>query len=577
MAASTPTRREARIACVALALTLIAASPASAASGDFDSSFAGGGAFVTTFGEQSQGRAIARQPDGKLVVAAAAGYGSTPLLPVPTVARFGPNGSPDLSFSGDGVALAAASGEATAGAPVGVALQPDGKIVVLDIDALQTAVVRLTATGEMDPTFSGDGVAPVPSAQLFEAAIALQADGRIVIVGSTVGSPSTETFASRLNPDGTPDLTFGTAGTTVLESGAPFDKPGEVLVDVQGRILIGGIAGDGYYTMRLLPSGAADQSYSGDGVSLVAGVNFSATEFSGAALDSAGRTVVASNASDGAMGLVRFGPDGAPDPTFGEQGIARKRFSDGVDEARSVAIRPTGEIVVAGASKGDAAVAQFTSAGQPDTSFGTAGLRTRDLGGPLEEANDILLDEAGRATVVGTGGDPRRAFLGRLLFVPGSVPPAADSSLPPAAASNPLAPSPTAGLPAPASTKTPIGADRTPPRVTVDAPSSVRVASRVTVRLRCPAERCKATVSSKVRLPKVGRGKARTLRLPTSSRTIAEGRTTDVRIALPAKVRGAVRKALDAGKPVRLVVRVVVRDAAGNRTVRSSTIRLRRG
>ena len=90
------------------------------------------------------------------------------------VARYRADGSLDPTFSGDGKLTLADFGDySTANA---VAIQADGKIVV----AGGTALVRFNADGSLDPGFSDDGKV---STDLDAQAMAIQADGKIVLAG----------------------------------------------------------------------------------------------------------------------------------------------------------------------------------------------------------------------------------------------------------------------------------------------------------------------------------------------------------------------------------------------------------
>jgi uncharacterized delta-60 repeat protein len=161
------------------------------------------GAGHATFGGQStvQVRALAVQPDGKIVLV---GDLRIPQGQIPSpsfsdniaVARYNVDGTMDATFGLDGL-RGVDLGPTSHGR--GVALQPDGKIVVVgDINEtagptsnINMAVVRLNSNGSIDTTFSGDGraIADFNSSQNdFGRAVAIQpSDGRIVVAGSAGG------------------------------------------------------------------------------------------------------------------------------------------------------------------------------------------------------------------------------------------------------------------------------------------------------------------------------------------------------------------------------------------------------
>jgi uncharacterized delta-60 repeat protein len=109
------------------------------------------------------------------------------------------------------------------------------------------------------------------------------------------------------------------------------------------------------------------------------------------ALQSDGQIVVAGR-SDGDFALARYTTTGALDPTFDGDGRVTTDFSGGQDGALAVAIQPNSEIVVAGttdqAGSSDFALARYLPDGSLDASsdpleagFGVDGRVTTDFGG----------------------------------------------------------------------------------------------------------------------------------------------------------------------------------------------------
>ena len=122
----------------------------------------------------------------------------------------------------------------------GVAVQPDGKVVLVGstsaVGAGDVAVARLDAAGAPDPGFSDDGKLTLGYGAANEQglALALQQNGRIVV--NSQGGPASDFELARLAPDGSADTSFGTAGTFALDfGGAEFD--GDVAVQPDGRIV----------------------------------------------------------------------------------------------------------------------------------------------------------------------------------------------------------------------------------------------------------------------------------------------------------------------------------------------------
>jgi uncharacterized delta-60 repeat protein len=187
--------------------------------GSLDASFGSGGAAVDAAPGIEEPREAVLQADGKILVLSdvidpdAPSPGGPPRSFV--VDRFTQDGALDAGFGTNGRAvLSFPVPEYAAG---GVAVQPDGKIVVAGTcgegttgrnDLTDFCAGRLTPTGAVDPTFGGGDGAAYPIwglsnlAQAFN--VAVQPDGKIVVVGVSKRSAA----LARLLPDGSPDTSF---------------------------------------------------------------------------------------------------------------------------------------------------------------------------------------------------------------------------------------------------------------------------------------------------------------------------------------------------------------------------------
>jgi uncharacterized delta-60 repeat protein len=352
--------------------------------GALDGSFAAGGAFTIDFGAFTAITALALQADGKLIAAVNNGPYATTVL---RVLRLTAAGALDATFSGDGVAeVTAANGVV----PAAAAVQPDGRIVVAtsfaglpSAPASALAVFRLLPDGALDTGFASAGVPGFASAGIsgFDtaAALALQADGKIVVVGSTnAAAPSNNgarDFAvARFNGNGTIDAGFAGDGTLSLPVGALDDDALAVLVQPDGRIVIGGntyanSSRSNCAIMRLNADGTPDGSFGTAGVATynLGGLSTCAslTRQPDGALLAAGTW--ASNI-DWQFLVMRVLPDGAPDTSFNQgSNFSRVNPSSGSDSAFAHGTQAGGRIVLAGRrGSGGAVLARFVSSA-PDT------------------------------------------------------------------------------------------------------------------------------------------------------------------------------------------------------------------
>ena len=147
--------------------------------GDLDEEFGDGGVVVTSFGPFDEARAILREDDGRLVAAGSTFTGEAFEL---AIARYHADGSLDESF-GDGGRVTTPLGAGRA-----LARQSDGRYVVAgatEIDGVaQFAVARYGNDGTLDPAF-GDG-GTVTTAGGRAAAVVIAGDGDLVAGGTTV-------------------------------------------------------------------------------------------------------------------------------------------------------------------------------------------------------------------------------------------------------------------------------------------------------------------------------------------------------------------------------------------------------
>lgn len=154
------------------------------------------------------------QPDGKLLVT---GYfGSMAGSGYPVI-RLNTDGSFDTSFSGDGIYIKILGSSLNNAQAETITVNSDGKIFVggnsPTLTDVSMTVMSLNASGSTNGSFGSLGIARVPFT-LFATArkIIIQPDGKVLLGGYTYQNPPTTTkFAfTRLNANGTPDLTFGT-------------------------------------------------------------------------------------------------------------------------------------------------------------------------------------------------------------------------------------------------------------------------------------------------------------------------------------------------------------------------------
>jgi uncharacterized delta-60 repeat protein len=331
--------------------------------GSLDRTFGGGDGTVTPDFTGSA-KAVAVQPDGKIVAAGGSrGF---------ALARFNPDGSPDTTFGEDGTVKT----DNTTGNHEyanDLVLQPDGKLVVAGKLFNDFTLARYTPDGTLDETFGEDGTVttdlggePGDSGSVY--ALALQSDNRIVAAGLRGVSPEGDSVLARYTPDGTLDTTFGEDGT-VITGGRGLAYA--LVVQPDGKPIVAGSSGgdnfrDDFLLERYKPDGTLDTSFGGDGrVTTNFGGYDNAVDL---VLQPDGKIVVAGDSNsenDNDFALARYNRNGTLDRSFGGDGRVTTDFR-GYSNAGPLALQPSGRLVAAGGTyvrnnDSDFALARYTT------------------------------------------------------------------------------------------------------------------------------------------------------------------------------------------------------------------------
>ncbi|TMK87203.1 MAG: hypothetical protein E6G40_06645 [Actinobacteria bacterium] len=339
--------------------------------GRVDGSFGQGGGVVTDIGEHAFGHAVAIQTDGKIV---AGGHAPCPPYGIDcmTLVRYNVDGSVDKTFGTAGIARAKLG---FCGCEVNdLAIQPDGKIVAAGWrfkgdDANNDdwfAVARFNSDGSLDQTFGTKGKLALSFGygDDFAWGVALQPDGKIVVAGEGAKNfyaTGSDIAVARLNTDGSLDPTFWRKGMrTVNISGDRWDGAYGVAIQADGKIVAAGFsyadfaASDPQFVAtRLNPDGSLDAGFGHRGrvVTAVGGFGGYAgavAVYPGGKILAAGRSFVDDTQDSSDFVLVRYTSDGRPDPTFGGDGTVITSFGTGADVANALAVQADGKMLAAG-------------------------------------------------------------------------------------------------------------------------------------------------------------------------------------------------------------------------------------
>lgn len=280
----------------------------------------------------------------------------------------------------------------------------------------------LAAPGDLDTKFNSTGKVTT-SNMLRVHAVAIQSDGKIVVVGEDWNGTRFIFGAGRYNTDGSLDTTFNSAGAvpgfvSTAISGSTEDKAYAVAIQSDGKIVAAGstlLAATGYdfAIVRYNANGTLDTTFDSDGIKTAAIVpEGSADDIAYAiAIDSNGKIVFAGYTNDTTerFAVGRLNSNGSVDTDFGTSGFTKTDTSTGADQALAMAIQSDGKIVLAGfnndATTGDDfTLTRYTTTGALDTTtFGTNGITKTAVasGTGADRIQGMAIDSSGRFVVVG--------------------------------------------------------------------------------------------------------------------------------------------------------------------------------
>ncbi len=306
---------------------------------------------------------------------------------------------------------------------LGLALSACGSARDSAAEPTSLATSALQASGTLDSSYGALGLT-VPEGA-YAAGLSVQGDGKALVLTGTgrfVFPPELRATLTRLMPNGQPDVSFGQSGAIELAGGigalalvCPHganayndwgatcqdpERP-EVAVTVTSRDIP---AQRVLKVYRFLPSGQPDPSFGTGGVALAPSAWTSYVI--GLSIQADGKTLMVGNficcTTTGGY-LARLQRDGAPDPDFGDGGLARLP-PDALTFVTAIAL-PKSEhpLVLATDFAGVAQVFRFTDDGKPDRHFGTGGMVQLNFD-PLGGGRTLLALDDGRLVVGGTGG-----------------------------------------------------------------------------------------------------------------------------------------------------------------------------
>lgn len=396
--------------------------------GSLDGSFGNAGKLTTDFGTASDfWYAVAVQPDGKILAAGTRTTSTSEFSYV--LARYNTDGSPDAGFNngaGRTTTFIAVRGSGPVD-PVGMAVQPDGKIVLTGSVSGGGALngyrlARYTTEGILDDTFgTGGKVQTSVSAKDRGYSVAILPGNNTVsqpdkiVVGGTSFDGIKDAFTYvRYKLDGTPDaISF----TEIPD----FGSAEGIAIGVEQRGLLtrkivlagncsrveGGAGVGRFAVVRLNTDGTTDSTFDNDGVvTTLIGRSARAT----ALTFHAGKIVVVGNGVqlpadlNYDVAIARYDTGGgALDETFNGRGTVLDDIGTRYFTPRAITVQPDGKILIgaAGSTTSGTALARLEPDGVPDRTFAGTG-KLQLYADNAESLNALALQPDGKIVTVGS-------------------------------------------------------------------------------------------------------------------------------------------------------------------------------
>ncbi|MCC6511028.1 MAG: hypothetical protein IT423_18140, partial [Pirellulaceae bacterium] len=367
--------------------------------GTNDSSFSGDGFafvdFVSARVSRDQARGVAVQADGRILVTGSV-YGN--FSDYAGLARLNVNGSLDDTFGDQGRVRYPLFREIPTG---DVLVQSDGRVLM----TTHQGIARFQSNGTLDTSWDGDGFLPV-SGTIYTGK--LQADGSVVVGGNFLQRFGVRRYLS----SGAVDLGFAGGGVATTLMGPSNDLANHSVLQADGKIVVVGSSQGGFAVARYLSTGALDTTFSSDGLGVYKfGSDSFEAEATSVAMQSNGQIVVAGwvqermlGSSSARFAVVRLNSDGSLDTNFSEDGFQTTDLG-GASQAQSVVVQNDGKIVVGGRSLGNfATLVRYNTDGSLDRTFSGDGISSMASEGSA--ISRIVLQPDGRILAAGFQNTP---------------------------------------------------------------------------------------------------------------------------------------------------------------------------
>ena len=300
-------------------------------------------------------------------------------------------------------------------------VRTSGKLPFL-LTFLLHAGLLLGQPGTLDPTFGTDGITITAAVGNDDqvADLAVQQDDRIVVVGNTVTAGNYDIMVLRYTADGFPDATFGTDGRVQLSFGTGNDVAYAVALQANGKIVVGGSTAVGSVSralvVRLLSDGNLDPDFGTNGRVISAiGSSSHSSSVRGLVIQPDGKLLAGGRATNNSTNrtffmVARYNPSGTNDVSFDQEGYALVDVGlDNINDLGTcIGLLDDGRIMLGGSTLIDsnyrfALVRMLADGTQDYTNFNLNGSYILDLSSGDDQAEAMVLLPDGTTVLVGRG------------------------------------------------------------------------------------------------------------------------------------------------------------------------------
>ncbi len=329
--------------------------------------------------------------------------------------RYLQNGEMDTEFGNYGVIQRVTSdleGEANS-----VVIQKDNKIVITGYSISpatnneEITLIRFTENGNVDKSFGNKGftVTEVSNEKDNGESVAIQPDGKIVVVGSTDHKPTTDIVLIRYDENGSIDYSFGINGIVITDINSSLDIGKSLVIQSDGKIIVSGfthIINKFFMTLlRYDSNGVLDPTFGNGGI-VITDINGRRGKMD-MAMQNDGKIILVGPSeveSSHHFTVLRFNNNGSLDKGFGNNGVT-KTIIGNYSEAESVALDLNGNIVVAGTTElgnEEFVVAMYNQGGMLVREFGLDGVvKIGFIKNSVDRAHTVVIDNDGNIILAG--------------------------------------------------------------------------------------------------------------------------------------------------------------------------------